>query len=442
MKITVIGTGYVGLVCGTCLAELGNSVTCIDTDEDKISKLKNGVIPIYEPGLEEMVKRNHTGGRLMFSSDTKKAVNESKIVFIAVGTPASEDGSPNMTYFFNAAKEVANSINDYKIIVNKSTVPVGTAIKLDAMIKDILSKKGSETKFDVVSNPEFLKEGAAIEDFMKPDRIIIGCESEEAALVMQDLYKYFVRNGHPVFIMDTRSSEMTKYASNAFLASRISFINEIANLCENVGADIEHVRKGVGGDSRIGYKFLNPSPGFGGSCFPKDLRALMHIADSEGVPASMLNAIIEVNEYQKKSLVKKIVRRFGSDLTGMVFSVWGLSFKPKTDDMRESPSIVVIRALIELGATVKAFDPAAIEEAKIILGNEYIQYFTDQYEALDGTDALVIITEWNVFRNPDFNNMILKLKNPIIFDGRNIYNPKEVKKLGFEYYSIGRSFEQ
>jgi UDPglucose 6-dehydrogenase len=442
MKITVIGTGYVGLVCGTCLAELGNSVTCIDTDEDKISKLKNGVIPIYEPGLEEMVKRNHTGGRLTFSSDTKMAVNESKIVFIAVGTPASNDGSPNMTYFFKAAEEVANSINDYKIIVNKSTVPVGTAIKLDSMIKDILSKKGSETKFDVVSNPEFLKEGAAIEDFMKPDRIIIGCESEEAAMVMQDLYKYFVRNGHPVFIMDTRSSEMTKYASNAFLASRISFINEIANLCENVGADIEHVRKGVGGDSRIGYKFLNPSPGFGGSCFPKDLRALMHIADSEGVPASMLNAIIEVNEYQKKSLVKKIVRRFGSDLTGMVFSIWGLSFKPKTDDMRESPSIVIIKALIELGATVKAFDPAAIEEAKVVLGNNFIRYFTNQYEALDDADALVIITEWNVFRNPDFNNMLLKLRNPIIFDGRNIYNPKEVKKLGFEYYSIGRSFEQ
>ncbi len=439
MKITVIGTGYVGLVCGACLAELGNNVICVDTDKNKISMLNEGIIPIYEPGLGDMVKRNHNGGRLSFTTETASAVEKSSIIFIAVGTPESDDGSANMSYFFSAAEDVANSINDYKIIVNKSTVPVGTAVKIDKMVKDILVKRNTDIKFDVVSNPEFLKEGAAIEDFMKPDRIIIGCERKEAADVMQDLYKYFVRNNHPVIVMDTRSAEMTKYTSNCFLASRISFINEIANLCESVGADVENVIKGVGADSRIGYKFLHTSPGFGGSCFPKDLKALTHMAQSEGLPALMLNAIIDVNELQKQVLVQKIVKRFGKDLKGMVFSIWGLSFKPKTDDMRESPSIVIINMLKELGATIKAFDPAAINEAKKVLGDTSIEYFSDQYEALDGADALIIITEWNIFRNPDFSNIISRLKKPVIFDGRNIYNQKEIKKIGFEYYSIGRS---
>ncbi len=439
MKITVIGTGYVGLVCGTCLAEMGNNVFCVDNDSEKISKLKNNISPIYEPGLEEMVKKNQEGGRLIFTTDTNKAVDESSIVFIAVGTPPSEDGSPDMSYFYKAAAEIGNSIDSYKIIVNKSTVPIGTAIELDLFLKDILSKRNKEVNFDVVSNPEFLKEGAAIEDFMKPDRIIIGCENEKAAEIMQDLYKYFIRNGHPVFVMDTKSAEMTKYVSNTILASRISFINEMANLCESVGADIEKVRKGVGGDSRIGYKFLYPSPGFGGSCFPKDLRALTHMAEKAGVTVKMLHAITEVNENQKKVIVKKVKKRFGQDLKGMVFSVWGLSFKPKTDDMRESPSIVIINDLIEAGARIKAFDPAAMEEAKKVLGTDSIEYCSDHYEALNNTDAMIIVTEWNIFRNPDFNDMYKRLKNPIIFDGRNMYNPKEIRDIGFEYYSIGRN---
>lgn len=438
MKVAVIGTGYVGLVCGTCLAELGNNVICVDVAEDKIENLKQGVIPIYEPGLEELLKRNYKEGRLKFTCDAISAVKSSYIVFIAVGTPPQEDGMPDMTQVWKAAQDIAGGLDSSKIIVIKSTVPVGTAFNVKKIITDKLAESGKTIEFEVLSNPEFLKEGAAIEDFMKPDRIVIGTESDKAAEVMQELYKYFVRNGHPVFVMDTKSSEMTKYASNAILASRISFINEIANICESVGADIESVRKGIGGDSRIGYKFLNPGPGFGGSCFPKDLRALIHIAKSAGVPADMLESIVNVNESQKQTLVNKVVKRFGNDLSGRTFAIWGLTFKPKTNDMRESPSITIIKMLESMNAEIRAFDPVGMDEARKVFGDTNIHYAADSYDCLDGTDALVIVTEWSIFRNPDFDIIKSKLKSPVIFDGRNLYNKKEMSQLGFEYYSIGR----
>lgn len=438
MKVAVIGTGYVGLVCGTCLAELGNNVICADVAEDKINGLKQGIIPIYEPGLEEMLNRNYKEGRLKFTCDIPSAVRNSYIIFIAVGTPPKEDGVPDLSQVYKAATDVAIGMDDSRIIVIKSTVLVGTAFKVREIIESKLAELGRNIEFDVLSNPEFLKEGAAIEDFMKPDRIVIGTESEKAAAVMQELYKYFVRNGHPVFIMDTKSSEMTKYAANAILASRISFINEIANICEGVGADIESVRKGMGGDSRIGYKFLNPGPGFGGSCFPKDLKALIYLAKSAGVQANMLESIVKVNEIQKQTLVRKIIGHFGDKLEGLTFAIWGLTFKPRTNDMRESPSITLINALRSMNASVRAFDPVGMEEAEKVFNDPDIYYAEDSYECLEGADALVIVTEWSIFRNPDFDLIKAKLRKSVIFDGRNIYNKKEMAQLGIKYYSIGR----
>jgi len=440
MKIAVIGTGYVGLVIGACFSELGNDVICVDVDTDKIAQLQQGIISIYEPGLQEMVNRNLSGKRLKFTNDINYAVEKSQVIFIAVGTPSEEggNGSVDLSQVYKTAEDIGNAINGYKTIINKSTVPVGTADKVREIIQNIIIKNNKSIEFDVVSNPEFLKEGAAIEDFMKPDRIVIGSESKKAVDIMQELYKYFVRNGHPVFIMDTKSAEMTKYAANAILASRISFINEIANLCETVGADIDSVRKGIGGDSRIGYKFLYPGPGFGGSCFPKDIKALIHLAKSKNVPVKMLEAILDVNEYQKQVIVEKVIKRFSLDMSGMTFCVWGLSFKQKTNDIRESSAITIIKKLMSRGASISVFDPAAIEEAKKVFGNSGIHYASDQYEALDGADALIIVTEWSIFRNPDFDLIKSKLKNSVIFDGRNLYNHREMEQIGFEYYSIGR----
>ncbi len=438
MKLSVIGTGYVGLVTGTCLAEMGNNVICADIDDEKINKLNSGTVPIYEPGLDEMVKRNLAEQRLSFTTDLKDAVENSLIVFIAVGTPPNEDGSVDMQYVHKAADDIGKYMNGYKIIVDKSTVPVGTAEKVKAIIKKQLDARGETHAFDVVSNPEFLKEGAAIEDFMKPDRIVVGTDNPKTAEVMQELYKYFVRNGHTTIVMDVKSAEMTKYVANAMLATKISFINEMANICERVGADIEWVRKGIGGDSRIGYKFLYPGPGFGGSCFPKDIKALIKTAEESGCNAKILEAVKDVNELQKHVLIKKVLSHYGDDLTGKTFAVWGLSFKPKTNDMRESPSITVVNGLLAGGASVQAYDPQAVEEARKIFSSDKVKYSANYYEALKNADALVIVTEWGMFRHPDFDAIKALMKEPVIFDGRNLYNPSEMKDLGFVYYSIGR----
>ncbi|MGQ1786765.1 MULTISPECIES: UDP-glucose dehydrogenase family protein [unclassified Saccharicrinis] len=438
MKISIVGTGYVGLVSGTCFADVGINVTCVDIDEKKIENLKKGVIPIYEPGLETMVRNNVEKGRLFFSTSLKDSLEQADVIFIAVGTPPDEDGSADLKYVLEVARQIGKHINHYMVVVTKSTVPIGTAKKVKAAITDEIEKRGVEVDFDVASNPEFLKEGNAIQDFLKPDRIIVGTESEKAQKVMSRLYKPFLLNGHPIIFMDIPSSEMTKYAANAMLATKISFMNDMANLCEIVGADITSVRKGIGSDGRIGNKFIYAGAGYGGSCFPKDVKAVIKTADLNGYRLRLLEAVEEVNNNQKHVLVEKIKEQFGVNLNNMTFALWGLSFKPKTDDMREAPSLVVIDELIKLGAKVKAYDPVAIDEAKRILGDK-IEYGADPYDVLIDADALIVITEWSEFRIPNFKVIEKLLKNKVIFDGRNIYDPAEVLENGFSYYSIGRA---
>jgi UDPglucose 6-dehydrogenase len=432
MKLCVIGTGYVGLVDGACFAEAGNEVICVDVDEKKINSLNQGQIPIFEPGLDLLVHKHAKKGRLKFTTNIKHAVENSEICFISVGTPPGEDGSADLKYVKAAAESIAKNMNGYKVIVDKSTVPVGTA----DIVKEIVAKF-TKHGFDVVSNPEFLKEGAAINDFLKPERIVVGAESDKAFKVMEELYAPFTRTGAPLIKMNTRSAEMTKFAANAMLATKISFMNDIANLCELVGADVDLVRKGIGSDSRIGSKFLFPGVGYGGSCFPKDVKAIIKTAKEHGHELEVLKAVELVNENQKKSLVKKINKLFKNELRGKTFAVWGLAFKPQTDDMREAPSVIIINELLAAGAKVKASDPEAIQEAKKILGNK-IEYYEDNYAALEGADALLIITEWNEFREPDYARIKKSLKSPLIFDGRNIYSVQKMQELGFTYFSIGR----
>ena len=437
MKITVVGTGYVGLVSGTCFAETGIEVTCIDIDEKKISGLNNGVIPIYEPGLENMVDRNVDKGRLRFSTNLKDHLDGCEVVFSAVGTPPDEDGSADLKYVLAVAREVGQNMTDYLVMVTKSTVPIGTAKKVKAVIQDELDKRGVDITFDVASNPEFLKEGDAIDDFLKPDRIVIGVESERAEKIMRKLYKPFLLNGHPILFMDVPSAELTKYAANSMLATKISFMNDIANLCEIVGADINMVRKGIGSDSRIGPKFIYAGIGYGGSCFPKDVKALIKTSDEKNYSLQILKAVESVNDNQKSVLFNKINEHFKGDLKGKTFAFWGLSFKPNTDDMREAPSLVIIDKLLGAGANVRAYDPVAIEEAQRRVGDK-VHYAKDQYDALLNADALLLITEWNEFRVLNFELIEKLLTNKLIFDGRNIYEPAEMKENGFTYYSIGR----
>lgn len=432
MKIAMIGSGYVGLVAGTCFAETGNDVICVDVDHRKIDRLGRGEVTIYEPRLEELLRRNLEEGRLQFSTDLAGAVQSSLLVFIAVGTPQGEDGSSDLRYVLQAAAEIAAAMNGYKIIVTKSTVPVGTAEK----VRELLAQ-GTRHPFDVVSNPEFLKEGAAVDDFMRPDRVVIGTDEVRVAEIMKELYAPFTRTGAPILVMDHRSAEMTKYAANALLASRISFMNELANLCERVGVDVHWVRQGIGLDRRIGPSFLFPGVGYGGSCFPKDIQALIHLGEQQQYPLRLIRAVQEVNEIQKGVLLEKIRRFYRSRLQGKTFAVWGLSFKPQTDDMREAPSLVIVRGLLQEGASIRAYDPEAMEPAREIF-RDRVFFARTNYEALEGADALVLITEWNVFRNPDFERMKRLMKSPVIFDGRNQYNPAEIKELGFQYFGIGR----
>ena len=440
MKITVIGTGYVGLVSGTCLAEVGNDVLCLDVDPAKIALLEAGGIPIYEPGLQEMVRRNEAAGRLHFTTDFEKAAHFGTIQFIAVGTPPGEDGSADMQYVTAAARNIGKYMTDYKVIVDKSTVPVGTADAVRAAVIDELKKRTVDTPFSVVSNPEFLKEGAAIEDFMKPDRIVVGCDDERAALNMRALYAPFQRNHERLILMDIRSAELTKYAANAMLATRISFMNELANLAEKLGADIEQVRKGIGSDPRIGYDFLYAGAGYGGSCFPKDVKALIKTAAVDaGIDLKVLTAVEAANDAQKHVLGTKIKARFGADLTGRHFALWGLAFKANTDDMREATSCEVIKDLLAAGASVTAYDPVAMDEARHCFPDEpRLTYAGNQIGALDNADALVIVTEWKEFRSPDFDAIKATLKTPVIFDGRNLFEPAEMKRQGIVYSGIGR----
>ena len=436
MKITVVGTGYVGLVTGACFSSVGIDVTCVDIDKDKIANLKKGIIPIWEPGLEELVHRNMKKGRLHFSTDLSKSLNGVEVVFGAVGTPPDEDGSADLQYVLQVAKDIGKYMNDYVLMVTKSTVPVGTAKKVKEALKGELDKRGVDIPFDVSSNPEFLKEGAAVQDFLKPDRIVVGVESERAQKTMERLYKPFTMNGHPVIFMDITSAEMTKYAANSMLATKISFMNDIANLCEIVGADVNAVRKGIGSDSRIGTKFIYPGTGYGGSCFPKDVKALIKTADEYSYNLRVLKAVEEVNDLQKSVLVTKLNKHFNYDLKGKTFALWGLAFKPQTDDMREAPSLVIIRKLLEAGAKVKAYDPVAIEEAKRIIGDK-VKYGLDQYDVLIDADALITATEWPEFKFPNFNIIKKLLKNPVIVDGRNIYDLQEMKDKEIDYYCIG-----
>ena len=440
MKITVIGTGYVGLVSGTCLAEVGNDVLCLDVDPAKIKILEDGGIPIYEPGLQEMVRRNVAAGRLHFTTDVEKAVHFGTIQFIAVGTPPDEDGSADMKYVTAAARNIGKYMTDYKVVVDKSTVPVGTADAVQAAVAEELRARGVDTPFSVVSNPEFLKEGAAIDDFMKPDRIVVGCADEQAALNMRAVYAPFQRNHDRLIVMDIRSAELTKYAANAMLATRISFMNELANLAEKLGADIESVRKGIGSDPRIGYDFLYAGAGYGGSCFPKDVKAVIKTARvNAGIDLKVLNAVEAANDAQKHVLAEKVKARFGDDLAGRHFGLWGLAFKANTDDMREATSREVIKDLLAAGATVTAYDPVAIAESRHCFPDEpRLAYAESQAGALENADALVIVTEWKEFRSPDFNAIKAKLKTPVIFDGRNLFEPAEMRRLGITYYGIGR----
>jgi UDPglucose 6-dehydrogenase len=431
MKLAVIGTGYVGLVAGTCFSETGNEVVCVDIDEAKIAMLQQGKIPIYEPGLEEMVRRNAEEQRLIFTTDVQSAVQNSAIIFIAVGTPQGLNGHANLDYVHQTAKSIAKAMDGFKIIVTKSTVPVGTADQ----IRQWMSEETSQP-FAVLSNPEFMKEGAAVEDFMKPDRVVLGGDDPEALETVKELYEPFLRTGNQILVMDSRSAEMSKYAANAMLATKISFINEVSRLCEHMGADINDVRRAIALDRRIGQHFIFPGVGYGGSCFPKDIRAIISMGgDQEEM--SLMKAVEQVNERQKRVLVEKVKRRFGAKLSGKTFAIWGLAFKPRTDDMRDAPAIVVIEALLQSGARIQAFDPEATEEARKIF-RDRIVYTARNYDALDGASALLVLTEWNEFRRPDFERIKELLKEPIIFDGRNIYDPGELKKLGFDYYSIGR----
>jgi UDPglucose 6-dehydrogenase len=432
MKIAVIGTGYVGLVTGTCLAETGNEVVCVDIDAEKVERMKNGEVPIYEPHLDVLFERNIKAGRLSFTTSLDEGLAHGEIIFLALPTPEDEDGSADLKYVLGVADEIGKKITSYKVIVDKSTVPVGTSEKVHNVIA-----KNAKSDFDVVSNPEFLREGFAVDDFMKPERIVVGSGSERATALMKKLYGPFVRSGNPIIIMDEKSAELTKYASNAFLATKITFMNEIANYCELVGADVDKVRIGMGTDSRIGKRFLFPGIGYGGSCFPKDVKALHKSGKDENHEFKILNAVLEVNKKQKTILIPKIENYFGNNLKGKKIAVWGLAFKPETDDIREAPALDVIDALIERGASVTAFDPEAMTNVKKKLGNQ-IEFAASMYKALEVADALVICTEWSIFRTPDFEKIKQALKNPVIFDGRNLYEVDEVKDLGFDYYSIGR----
>lgn len=439
MKITVIGSGYVGLVSGACLADLGNDVMCLDVDPRKIELLNNGGVPIYEPGLDEVIKRNIEAGRLRFTTDVAESVAHGLVQMIAVGTPSGEDGSADLQYVLAAACGIARHMTEYKVIVDKSTVPVGTADRIREAMQEVLEQRGATPGFSMVSNPEFLKEGAAIDDFNRPDRIVIGAEDETAIKIMREMYAPFQRNHERLMVMDIRSAELTKYAANAMLATRISFMNELANLAERVGADIEHVRKGIGSDQRIGYSFLYAGCGYGGSCFPKDVRALQRTSAEYGLPLRVLDAVEQVNDAQKSVMLHKITKRFGSDLKGRHFALWGLAFKPGTDDMREASSRVLMEGLWALGATVTAFDPAAIKETQHIYGERAdLSYADNAKNALQDADALIIVTEWKAFKSPDFGVIKARLKQPIIFDGRNLFEPADMKALGFEYFGIGR----
>ena len=433
MKICVIGTGYVGLVVGTCLAEMGNEVICVDNNEEKLKELRNGNIPIYEPGLEELIKVNVSEKRLSFSSNLDRAVKLSLVCFIAVGTPQGEDGSADLKYVYQVAENIGKSINEYKVIVDKSTVPVGTADKVTEIIKQYTNKD-----FDVVSNPEFLKQGAAVDDFLKPDRVVIGSNSQKATELMKELYAPFLRTGNPVIIMDVKSAEMTKYAANSFLALKISYANEIANICEKVGANAEMVRIGMCSDKRIGTQFFFPGLGYGGSCFPKDVKALIKTATDNNCGHYLLESADKVNKLQRQIFINKILKEFGENLSGRTFAVWGLAFKPKTDDMREAPSITIINTLLEKGAKIQAFDPKAIDSAKFYFADK-ITYANNSYNALENADAMLLLTEWNEFRRPDFDKIKLLLKNPIIFDGRNQYDRRRLEEKGFKYFSIGNA---
>lgn len=435
MKIVIVGTGYVGLVTGTCLAEVGIDATCVDIDKQKIENLQKGILPIYEPGLDKMVEHNTKKGRLHFSTDLKEAIQGADAAFIAVGTPPGEDGSADLKYVLAVAKEIGENMDGYTVVITKSTVPVGTAARVKKELSNALEKRGSQIDFDVASNPEFLKEGAAVSDFMKPDRIVVGVETEKARKVLEKVYHPFTLNGHPVIFMDVPSAEMTKYAANSLLATKISFMNDVANLCEIMGADVNMVRKGIGSDPRIGTKFIYPGIGYGGSCFPKDVKALVRTARENGHEMRILQAVEDVNEDQKIVLYNKIQKHF-PDLKGKHFAVWGLSFKPNTDDMREAPSLVIINKLLEAGATVSAYDPVAMEEAHKDLGDK-ITYAEDEYDALRDADALLLVTEWSEFRVPDFDQVKKLLKNPIVFDGRNLFEVDRMADLGFEYHCIG-----
>ena len=440
MNITIIGSGYVGLVSGSCFAEMGNHVTCVDIDPIKIEKLNNGIIPIYEPGLEGMVLKNVKNKTLFFTTNLNEPLENCDVAFIAVGTPMGEDGSADLKYVLSVAKSIGKSMQKRLIVVDKSTVPIGTADKVKFTIQKELDSRGSNLEFDVVSNPEFLKEGAAIADFMKPDRVVIGANSEVAFKIMKQLYSPFFKTHDRIITMDIRSAEMTKYAANAMLATKISFMNEIANICEKVGADANQVRIGIGSDKRIGYNFIYPGAGYGGSCFPKDIKALTKIAKENDYNAKLITAVEEVNDAQKLVIAQKIVNRFGENLNGFVFGVWGLAFKPDTDDMREAPAIYVIKELVKRGAHIKAYDPKAIPEAKdqYLKDVKNISYVDSKYDALKESDALVLLTEWKEFRSPDFSRIKLLLKNPMIFDGRNQYNTNDLKEIGIKYYQIGK----
>jgi UDPglucose 6-dehydrogenase len=436
MKITVIGSGYVGLVTGACLSDVGIEVSCVDIDQTKIEGLKNGILPIYEPGLDEIVKRNYKNGRLNFSTNLIDSIQGSEAVFISVGTPPGEDGSADLKYVLEAAAQIGKSMENYLVVITKSTVPVGTAKKVRDKVSGALALRDVDFSFDVASNPEFLKEGAAIDDFMKPDRIVIGTDSDKAQKILEKLYRPFTLNGHPLIFMDIPSAEMTKYAANAMLATKISFMNDIANLCEKIGADVNWVRKGIGSDPRIGNKFIYPGIGYGGSCFPKDVKALSHTGSKNGHPMRILEAVEAVNEDQKRVLFNKINNYFKGDLKGKIISFWGLSFKPNTDDMREAPSIVLANLLNNAGAKVRAYDPVAMGEAKHYLGDT-ITYSKNQNEALENSDALVLITEWTEFRMPNWNKVGELMKNKLVFDGRNLYSKKQLTNAGFNYFGIG-----
>ena len=439
MQVTIVGSGYVGLVSGACLADVGNHVLCMDVDPGKINNLKTGKVPIYEPGLEDLITINSLEGRLKFTTDLDEAVAFGEAIFIAVGTPPDEDGAADLRHVLAVARGIGDTLSEYRVIINKSTVPVGTAAKVRSEIQSRLDLRGVQVEFSVVSNPEFLKEGAAIEDFLKPDRIVIGTDDDQPRELMRELYAPFNRSHDRLLFMDLLSAELTKYAANAMLATKISFMNELANIAERVGADIETVRVGIGSDPRIGYHFIYPGCGYGGSCFPKDVQALARTADTTGYEPKLLNAVEAVNHAQKLSLVEKVVSRFGEDLTGYHFAVWGLAFKPNTDDMREAPSSVMIRELCGRGATVCAFDPVAIDEARDLLADvQGVTFGSDLYNVIEGADALLLVTEWKSFRSPDLRRIHEGLRTPVVFDGRNVFDPEMVRKQGLDYYSIGR----